>query len=43
MLPGDIDGDGDLDVIVLNRGQDVVLINNGTRRVHGPDRRPAFP
>ena len=29
MLPGDIDADGDLDVIVLNRGQDFVLINNG--------------
>ncbi len=29
MLPGDIDGDGDLDVIVLNRGQDFVLINDG--------------
>jgi FG-GAP-like repeat len=30
MLPGDIDDDGDLDVIVLNRGQDFVLINDGT-------------
>jgi VCBS repeat protein len=29
MLPGDIDKDGDLDIIVLNRGQEVVLINNG--------------
>ena len=29
MLPGDIDRDGDLDVIVLNRGQDLVLINDG--------------
>lgn len=29
MLPGDVDEDGDLDVIVLNRGQDLVLINNG--------------
>jgi FG-GAP-like repeat len=42
MLPGDIDGDGDLDVIVLNRGQDIVLIN------HGPgyftdDTRARFP
>jgi hypothetical protein len=27
MLPGDIDDDGDLDVVVLNRGQDRVLIN----------------
>lgn len=30
MLPGDIDMDGDLDVVVLNRGQDFVLINNGS-------------
>ena len=29
MLPGDVDGDGDLDIVVLNRGQDFVLINNG--------------
>jgi FG-GAP-like repeat len=29
MLPGDIDGDGDLDVVVLNRGPDFVLINDG--------------
>ena len=29
MLPGDIDRDRDLDIIVLNRGQDVVLINDG--------------
>jgi hypothetical protein len=30
MLPGDVDNDGDLDIVVLNRGQDNVLINNGT-------------
>lgn len=30
MLPGDVDGDGDLDIVVLNRGQDFVLINDGT-------------
>jgi hypothetical protein len=30
MLPGDIDADGDLDIVVLNRGQDNVLINDGT-------------
>ena len=29
MLPGDIDSDGDLDIVVLNRGQDFVLINDG--------------
>ncbi len=29
ILPGDIDGDGDLDLVVLNRGQDFVLVNNG--------------
>jgi VCBS repeat protein len=29
MLPGDIDGDDDLDVVVLNRGQDFVLVNDG--------------
>ena len=30
ILPGDIDGDDDLDLIVLNRGQDFVLMNDGT-------------
>jgi len=30
MLPGDVDSDGDLDIVVLNRGQDHVLINNGS-------------
>jgi hypothetical protein len=29
MLPGDVDQDGDLDVVVLNRGQDKVLVNDG--------------
>jgi hypothetical protein len=29
MLPGDVDSDGDLDIVVLNRGQDNVLINDG--------------
>jgi len=30
MLPGDVDSDGDLDIVVLNRGQDKVLINDGS-------------
>jgi hypothetical protein len=30
MLPGDIDEDGDLDIVVLNRGQENVLVNDGT-------------
>jgi hypothetical protein len=30
MVPGDIDSDGDLDLIVVNIGQDFVLINDGT-------------
>lgn len=34
MLPGDIEGDGDVDFIVLNRGQDEVLINNGNGVFH---------
>jgi hypothetical protein len=29
LLPGDIDGDGDLDLIKLNRGQELVLVNDG--------------
>lgn len=32
MVPGDIDRDGDLDIIVVNIGQDFVLINDGTGR-----------
>jgi hypothetical protein len=30
MLPGDVDQDGDLDIVVLNRGQEKVLINDGS-------------
>jgi FG-GAP-like repeat len=29
MLAGDIDEDGDLDIVVLNRGADLVLVNDG--------------
>ena len=40
MLPGDVDADGDLDVVVLNRGQDFVLINNGSGFFDQPDVHP---
>ena len=30
IVPGDLDDDGDLDLVVLNRGQDFVLVNDGT-------------
>ncbi|MEZ4361317.1 MAG: VCBS repeat-containing protein [Kofleriaceae bacterium] len=29
MVPGDVDGDGDLDLLIADRGQDRVLINDG--------------
>jgi hypothetical protein len=29
LLPGDVDGDGDLDLVKINRGQELVLINGG--------------
>jgi hypothetical protein len=29
MLAGDVDDDGDVDIVVVNRGQDVVLVNDG--------------
>ena len=29
MLPGDIDGDGDVDIVVLNRGPEKILVNGG--------------
>ena len=37
MVPGDIDGDGDLDIVVLNRGQERVLINDGAGVFVEPD------
>ena len=42
ILSGDIDRDGDLDLIVLNRGQDKVLVNSGAG-VFADDTSLRFP